>query len=260
MSETRPEAVDPEGGASPGSLSPRRPPGASTVAEPAIVASDLRKVYTSGPEPVEAVAGVDLVVERGEFVAVVGPSGCGKTTLLNCLAGLDEPTDGTVRVDGQEIAAMDDDARTRARAQRMGFVFQTTNLLPALTARENAELPLLLDGWDPAEAADRAREALADVGLEDRADHRPGELSGGQRQRVALARSLVNDPAIVWADEPTGDLDGETARDVLDLIQDLHASQGLTIVAVTHDAALSKRADRVLEMEAGSLVGGGRGR
>jgi putative ABC transport system ATP-binding protein len=230
------------------------------LADPAVEARDLRKIYRSGPEPVEAVAGVDLVVERGTFLAIVGPSGCGKTTLLNCLSGLDEPTSGTVRVDGEAIASLDDDARTRARAERMGFVFQSTNLLPALTARENAELPLLLDGADPAEAADRAREALADVGLADRADHRPGELSGGQRQRVALARSLVNDPAIVWADEPTGDLDGETARDVLDLLGELHASQDLTIVAVTHDPALSKRADRVVEMEAGQLVGGRGGR
>jgi ABC-type lipoprotein export system ATPase subunit len=179
------------------------------MAEATIVARQVHKTYRTGKIEVHALQGVDLSIAQGEMVAVMGPSGCGKTTLLNCLSGLDDVDAGEIRIEGVSLNQMGDRARTTYRARHMGFVFQTFNLLPVLTAVENVELPLLVSGVRPGEARRRAQAALGQVGLADRADHRPAELSGGQRQRATIARALANEPAIVWADEPTGNL---TAR------------------------------------------------
>jgi putative ABC transport system ATP-binding protein len=184
----------------------------------------------------------------------MGPSGCGKTTLLNCLSGLDEFDEGEVLIEGTDIRQMSDRRRTAYRAARMGFVFQTYNLLPVITAVENVELPLLVSGIAPAEARRRAITALERVDLGNRAHHRPAELSGGQRQRVTIARSLVNDPAIVWADEPTGNLDSKSAQDIIDLMRQLNQSQEQTFVIVTHDAAIGAQCDRIVRMQDGLIV------
>ncbi len=222
--------------------------------QPIIQATDVHKTYRSGKIAVHALRGIDIAIDPGEMVAVMGPSGCGKTTMLNCLSGLDEVDDGQVYIDGEDLLAMNDRRRTRYRAENMGFVFQTFNLLPVITAVENVELPLLVSGVRPADARRRALEALAQVGLGDRADHRPAELSGGQRQRVAVARALVNDPAIVWADEPTGNLDSKSAEEVLALMRSLNQEQGQTFVIVTHDAAIGDSCDRVIRMQDGEVV------
>jgi putative ABC transport system ATP-binding protein len=184
----------------------------------------------------------------------MGPSGCGKTTLLNCLSGLDTFDDGDVRIEGTSLAVLSDRQRTAYRGRRMGFVFQFYNLLPVLSAVENVELPLLVARVAAGEARQRARDALALVGLADRASHLPEQLSGGERQRVTIARSLVNDPAIVWADEPTGDLDSEMAQDIVDLMRRLNRERGLTFVIVTHDIAVGRRADRIVRMLDGRVV------
>ncbi len=220
---------------------------------PIVLAQGIRKVYRSGPVEVNALDGVDLAILRGEMVAVMGPSGCGKTTLLNCLSGLDDLTGGRVAIEGRELGAMSDDARTRYRADRMGFIFQSYNLLPVLTAAENVELPLLVRGADPAVAREKAIGALRIVGLEPRAAHKPAELSGGQQQRVTIARSLVNDPAIVWADEPTGNLDTRTGLDILGIMKRLNAERGQTYVVVTHDPRLAAECHRIVHMENGRL-------
>ena len=217
-----------------------------------LVAEDVRKVYRSVAEPVEALRGLDLTVRRGEFVAVMGPSGSGKTTLLNCLSGLDSIDGGRVLVEGDDLHRMSDAKRTVHRAKKMGFVFQAFNLIPVFTAVENVELPLLLAGSDPAEARRRAGETLERVGLGDRTNHRPNELSGGEQQRVTIARALAGRPAIVWADEPTGNLDSETAGTVMDLLRELN-SQGLTLVLVTHDAAIGATAGRIIRMRDGQI-------
>src|SRR4051794_34398261 len=195
-----------------------------------INAQQVIKTYDTGSTRVQALRGIDFAVERGEMVAVMGPSGCGKTTLLNCLSGLDNIDAGQIWLEGKDVAEMKDKVRTEYRARRMGFVFQVYNLLPVLSAVENIELPLLVSGVKPKDARQKAMRALATVDLEQWADHRPAELSGGQRQRVTIARSLVNDPAIIWADEPTGALDSKTASEIMDLIRDLNQRIGLTIV------------------------------
>ncbi len=218
-----------------------------------VEARGVVKVYRTGALEVPALQGVDLVIHRGEMVAVMGPSGCGKTTLLNCLSGLDDIDRGSVHVAGREITSMKDAERTAFRARSMGFIFQSYNLLPVLTAAENVELPLLVGGVDPRSARKRALEALASVGLRERADHKPTELSGGQQQRVTIARSLVNDPAIVWADEPTGNLDTKTGREVLDIMHRLNRERGQTYVIVTHDPALAATCDRIIHMESGLM-------
>jgi putative ABC transport system ATP-binding protein len=218
-----------------------------------VEARDVRKTYR-GKVAVPALNGVDLVVEAGEMVAIMGPSGCGKTTLLNCLSGLDRFDGGDVLIEGVSLAEMSDRARTEHRAHRMGFVFQFYNLIPVLTAAENVELPLLVSGSSSKEARSRAVEALSMVGLRDRAAHLPEELSGGERQRVTIARSLVNEPAIVWADEPTGDLDSEKAFEVVDLIRTLNEERGLTFVIVTHDIAVGRATDRIVRMLDGRVV------
>ncbi|HST38565.1 MAG TPA: ABC transporter ATP-binding protein [Conexibacter sp.] len=217
-------------------------------------ARDVRKSYDTGRLRVEALRGVDLTLRRGEVVAVMGPSGCGKTTLLNCLSGLDEIDAGELEIEGTSLASMSDRQRTDYRARRMGFVFQFYNLIPVLTAVENVELPLLVGRVRGAEARRRARAALALVGLEERAAHRPDELSGGERQRVTIARALVNDPTIVWADEPTGDLDSENAAEIVALMRRLNEERGLTFLIVTHDLEVGRRADRIVHMRDGRVV------
>ena len=220
-------------------------------------ATGVRKTYRTGAAEVVALADVDLTVVQGEFVAVMGPSGSGKTTLLNCLSGLDDIDHGTVVIDGIDISAMSDAKRTEHRALRMGFIFQSFNLIPVFTAAENVELPLLLGGRKAVEARDRARTMLDRVGLGSRHDHRPNELSGGEQQRVAVARALVNEPALVWADEPTGNLDSQTAATVLDLLAEVHGD-GRSIVIVTHDAAIGRATSRLVRVQDGAIVADGR--
>jgi putative ABC transport system ATP-binding protein len=218
-----------------------------------VEARNVVKAYR-GKVAVPALNGVDLVVDQGEMVAIMGPSGCGKTTLLNCLSGLDRFDSGDVLIEGESLADMSDRARTDHRARRMGFVFQFYNLIPVLTAVENVELPLLVGGIATKEARRRAEGALAMVGLEDRCGHVPEELSGGERQRVTIARSLVNEPALVWADEPTGDLDSEMAAEVVALMRSLNLERGLTFVIVTHDIAVGRATDRIVRMLDGRVV------
>ncbi|MCL6649925.1 MAG: ABC transporter ATP-binding protein [Chloroflexi bacterium] len=223
-------------------------------AAPVIEARDLWRIYRQGAITVPALRGVSLTIRAGEMVAIMGPSGCGKTTLLNCLAGLDEPDAGEVWIEGVPLRALSDDQRTLHRARRMGFVFQTHNLLPVLSALENVELPMLLAGMSARKARQRAREALAAVQLADRLDHRPAQLSGGQQQRVAIARAIATAPAIVWADEPTGNLDSESAATVLALFQRLNRERGQTLVIVTHAREVSARCDRVIRMSDGQIL------
>lgn len=220
-----------------------------------VAASSVVKTYDTGSTTVQALKGIDFSVRRGEMVGVMGPSGCGKTTLLNCLSGLDDVTEGVITIEGENIADMGDKKRTNYRALRMGFIFQVYNLLPVLSAVENVELPLLVANVRPGEARRRAEEALDQVGLREWANHRPAELSGGQRQRVTIARSLVNDPAIVWADEPTGALDSASASDIMMLLKQLNKEHGLTIVLVTHDHGVGNMCDRIVRMRDGEIVG-----
>ena len=220
-----------------------------------VEAHDLDKTYTAGGAMVHALRGVDLSISRGEMLAVMGPSGCGKTTLLNCLSGLDEFDGGEVFVAGESISGMSERRRTRFRAERMGFIFQTYNLIPVLSGVENVELPLLVAGARPKEARERALSAMDMVGLADQANKPPNEMSGGQQQRVTVARSLVNEPAIVWADEPTGALDSETSKEIVDLLVVLNREQGHTFVLVTHDATVARRAHRIVRMRDGRVEG-----
>lgn len=222
-----------------------------------IAAHQIHKTFRNGKIEVHALRGVDLAVAQGEMVAIMGPSGCGKTTLLNCISGLDDFDSGEVTIEGVDLRSMNDRTRTTYRAQRMGFVFQTFNLLPVITAVENVELPLLVSGVKPSEARQRALAALGQVGLSDRSHHRPAELSGGQRQRVTIARALVNNPAIVWADEPTGNLDSKAAEDVLHLMRQLNQERGQTLVIVTHDAEIGNLCDRIVRMQDGQIVDDG---
>ena len=214
-------------------------------------ATGVRKVYHSGTE-VEALSKVDLDVARGEMVAIVGPSGSGKTTLLNCLSGLERIDEGEILIDGTDLATMKDDPRTEFRARSMGFVFQAFNLLPVLSAVENVEIPMLLIGTGAREARRRAVETLEQVGLAPRADHRPDQLSGGEQQRVAVARALVHQPAVVWADEPTGNLDSESSASVMALFRSLN-KDGQTIVMVTHDQRIAAQASRTIAMRDGRI-------
>lgn len=219
-----------------------------------IQATGVRKTYDTGKVRVDALRGVDLCIERGEMVAVMGPSGCGKTTLLNVLSGLDDVTGGEVVIDGALIHEMSDKKRTRYRAEKMGFVFQSYNLLPVLSVVENVELPLLVSGVKMGQARTRAAETLELVNLSEEGDKRPAELSGGQQQRVAIARALVNEPAIVWGDEPTGNLDSETSGGIMDLLCRLNKEKSQTFVLVTHDLAVGRRANRILRMADGEIV------
>lgn len=215
---------------------------------------NLKKVYNKGePNEVRAVDGVNLEVRKGELVAIMGPSGSGKTTLLNCISGIDEATSGEILVAGEDLQKMKDKKKTNYRARNMGFIFQTFNLIPVLNAVENVEMPLLVTGIHAKEARERAMEMLKVVGLDDRAHHKPSELSGGQVQRVTVARSLVHKPAIVWADEPTGNLDRKTAFQVFDLMLKLNEQYKETFVVVTHDEEIAERTQKIIQMESGKI-------
>jgi putative ABC transport system ATP-binding protein len=220
---------------------------------PILVATDVTKTYRTGAETVVALRDIDLVVAAGEFVAVMGPSGSGKTTMLNCLSGLDEIDAGAVEVDGRDLGAMSDADRTKHRASTMGFIFQAFNLIPVFSSTENVELPLLLAGVPAKQARAAAQKTLARVGLGHRLNHRPSELSGGEQQRVTIARALAGQPKIVWADEPTGNLDSETAGQVMELLHELHR-EGLTLMLVTHDQDIGATAGRRIEVRDGSIV------
>jgi putative ABC transport system ATP-binding protein len=227
--------------------------GARPAARPPVLQLEgVRRTFHIGAEPVEALGGVSLTVERGEWVAVVGPSGCGKSTLLNLLGAVDQPSAGRVLVDGEDVGRMRDREATAFRLRRVGFVFQRFYLLPVLTARENVELPMSEAGVGKVERRARARELLAYVGLAGRENHRPAQLSGGEQQRVAIARALANRPALLLADEPTGELDARTGRDVIDLLGRLNAD-GTTLVVVTHDDTMARAARRVVHMRDGRV-------
>jgi putative ABC transport system ATP-binding protein len=221
--------------------------------ESILVAESVRKVYRSGSDAVVALHDLDLTVAEGEFLAVMGPSGSGKTTLLNCVSGLDEVDGGRVLVDGLSIHELSDKDRTKHRAKEMGFIFQAFNLIPVFTVTENVELPLLLAGMKEHEARERARATLERVGLGHRLDRRPPELSGGEQQRVAIARALAGRPRIVWADEPTGNLDSEMAAKVIELLGELH-EEGLSLILVTHDPTVAAHADRLITVRDGRIV------
>jgi putative ABC transport system ATP-binding protein len=233
---------------------PPASPATPAAADAMVLASAVAKVYDTGRVKVNALRGVDLTIRRGEMVAIMGPSGCGKTTLLNCLSGLDSISGGDVLIEGVSLKSMSDRERTRYRARRMGFVFQFYNLLAVLTAAENVEMPLLLTGVPGKEARRRALATLELVGLRERSDQRPAELSGGERQRVTIARALVNEPAIVWADEPTGDLDSTNAEEIINLMCRLNQERGVSFALVTHDINIGRRAHRIVRMMDGEIV------
>jgi putative ABC transport system ATP-binding protein len=215
--------------------------------------SDVHRTYDMGREKVRALDGVSMKVERGEYLAVMGPSGSGKSTLMNIIGCLDTPTEGSYRLQGREIASMDDDMLAEVRNGEIGFIFQTFNLLPRADALGNVELPLLYSGARGEERTSRAERALQAVGLADRKHHKPNEMSGGQRQRVAIARALVNDPAILLADEPTGNLDSATGAEIMDLFDRLHDA-GNTIILVTHEEDLARRTARIVRLRDGRIV------
>lgn len=219
----------------------------------------INKTYRRGNQPVPVLLGVDLEIEAGDYVSLMGPSGSGKSTLLNLIAGIDKPTSGTLLIDGVDIAALPDDDLAAWRAGNVGFVFQFYNLMPVLNAFENVELPLLLTDLNKAERREHVETALTMVGLADRMDHYPNELSGGQQQRVAIARALITDPTLIVADEPTGDLDRQSADDVLNLLDRLNNELGKTIVMVTHDPKCAARAKRLVHLEKGVLLDGSGG-
>jgi putative ABC transport system ATP-binding protein len=221
---------------------------------PVVIGQDVWKVYGTGDTAVTALRGIDIEIAQGEMLAIMGPSGCGKTTFLNCFSGLDEVSRGKVTLEGVDLQSMNDRAKSDYRARRVGFVFQAYNLLPVLSATENVEMPLLIGGVPGKEARERARAMLTELGLGDRLDRRPSELSGGQQQRVSLARALVGHPAIVWADEPTGNLDEGDSHQVTALLRHLNKTYQQTIVVVTHDASVAGECDRTLHMRDGRFV------
>ncbi|MFC7224540.1 ABC transporter ATP-binding protein [Halalkalicoccus sp. GCM10025322] len=225
----------------------------ATAEAVAVALEDVTRTYTIG-EPINALDGVSLSIPRGSYTAIMGPSGSGKSTLMNLVGCLDRPTAGTVRIDGRDVTGLSDRERTALRGRSIGFVFQTFNLMPRLSALENVALPLVFQGTSRSERHERARSLLGRVGLEDRADHRPNQLSGGQRQRVAIARALANDPAMLLADEPTGNLDTETGARILGLFQQLH-EEGHTVVMVTHERAVAEHAERIVRMIDGTVEG-----
>ena len=215
---------------------------------------DLNKEFHLGDIIVPALRGINFQVKKGEFLVIMGPSGSGKSTLLNMIGGLDNPTSGKVYINGQDISQMSDAALTDLRAREIGFVFQFYNLVPVLTALENVELPLMVAGVSDKESRKRATELLGLVGLGDRLHHRPDELSGGQRQRVSIARAIANDPAIVLADEPTGDVDTKTGDEILDLMHDLNRNLGTTLIVITHDPAVAEHCDRLVRIVDGQIA------
>jgi putative ABC transport system ATP-binding protein len=223
------------------------------VSELVIAIRDLTRMYQMGAEEVHALRGVSLEIRRNEYVAIMGPSGSGKSTLMNLIGCLDTPTSGEYWLNGQEVSRMPDDALARVRNREIGFVFQTFNLLPRASALQNVELPLVYGGVPARVRRERAKTALSRVGLADRMDHRPNELSGGQRQRVAIARALVNEPAILLADEPTGNLDSTTSEEIMRVFETLHA-QGQTVIMVTHEADIAAHAARVVTLRDGRVA------
>jgi putative ABC transport system ATP-binding protein len=227
----------------------------STQSEPVLIRlQQVGKTYYRGKEPIEVLKDLDLEMPEGAFEALMGPSGSGKSTLLNLIAGLDSPSSGTITVSGEDLGRMSEAKRAKWRSQNVGFIFQTYNLLPVLTAAENVELPLLLTSVAGSERRTRALTALRIVGLEDRANHRPDQLSGGQQQRVAIARAIVTDPKIIVADEPTGDLDRQSADQILELLARLNHELKKTIVMVTHDPAAAARANIIRRLDKGALT------
>ena len=216
-------------------------------------AQNVKKIYASGAIKIEALRGINLEVKTCEMIAIMGPSGCGKTTLLNCLSGLDDLTEGEVTIDGVNIHKMSDNKKSEFRAKKMGFIFQSYNLLPVLTALENVELPLLVSHVEEKTAKQKAVETLALVGLEEWKNLKPSELSGGQQQRVAIARSLANNPSIVWADEPTGNLDTDNSLEIINLLRKLNREIGLTLIVVTHDQNIANQTDRIVMMRNGVI-------
>ncbi len=224
------------------------------MSEIVISTSNLHKTYVSKDIKVHALKGLNISINEGEIVGVMGPSGCGKTTLLNCLSGLDTIDEGNILIQGKSLNQLNDDQLSEFRAKRMGFVFQTYNLLPVLTAVENVELPLLVSGNSSKDARSKAIEKLKEVDLENQLHQLPGELSGGQRQRVTIARALVNDPAIVWADEPTGNLDSENEEQIMDLLIKMNKENNQTFVIVTHSDYVGGRANRIISMKDGEVV------
>ncbi|MDE2969758.1 MAG: ABC transporter ATP-binding protein [Chloroflexota bacterium] len=226
---------------------------------PVVVARDVHKTYGTGEVQVHVLKGVSLDIARGEMVAIMGPSGGGKTTLLNCLSGLDDVDSGTITIGGSDLSQMKDSEKTRFRATKMGYIFQAFNLLPVLTALENVEMPLLISGFPPKESREKARTALDLVGLSDRSGHYPSQMSGGQQQRVTIARALVNQPEIVWADEPTGNLDSETAAEVMGLLTRLNRELNNTFVIITHSDAVAELSHRTVRMMDGLIVDHGTG-
>ncbi|MDR1768749.1 MAG: ABC transporter ATP-binding protein [Propionibacteriaceae bacterium] len=256
---SRPSPADPGTGAAPAADAAsdgaaQAPAGGATpVGRPIVEIAGLTKTYGKGEAEVTALDGVDLVVEEGTFVAVMGPSGCGKSTLLNLLGGLDTPTAGEVAIAGEKLSGLSDDQITELRRRRIGFVFQFFNLIPVLTATENASLPLRLDGDRQADA--KARQWLTQVGLGERLDNRPDQLSGGQQQRVAVARALSTDPALILADEPTGNLDSKSATEIAQLLAEVSQRWGRTVLMVTHDPRIASFAHRLVLMRDGRIVG-----
>jgi putative ABC transport system ATP-binding protein len=228
---------------------------ALATARPLIQLEAITKIYDSGENAVQALCGIDLAIDRGVFGAIIGPSGSGKSTLMHILGCLDSPTDGQYWLDGQDVASLSARQLAKIRNQKLGFVFQTFNLLPRATVWKNVELPLLYAGLSSGDRRERAMAALERVGLGNRAKHRPGELSGGQRQRVAIARALVNEPSLILADEPTGNLDSKTGSDIIRIFEEL-ATAGQTIILVTHDPAIAARTQRRIKIVDGLIVDG----
>ena len=235
-------------------MTEKPPPTTTNGQQPVAELRSVRKTYykADGSVLVEALAGVDLQIDPGEYLAVMGASGSGKSTLMNILGCLDRATAGSYRLDGRDVSAMDDDELSRVRRERIGFVFQAFNLISQLSSVENVEVPLFYQGLPRAQRHERALARIAQVGLADRGLHRPSELSGGQQQRVAIARALVNDPAVIMADEPTGNLDTKTGLAILELLAELHQS-GMTIIVVTHDERVADRCERIIRLSDGFI-------
>ncbi|MFE7525540.1 ABC transporter ATP-binding protein [Kitasatospora sp. NPDC057542] len=227
---------------------------ADTTTQPMVAVTDLRRSFGTGERAVHALRGVSFTVGRGELTALKGRSGSGKTTLLNLVGGLDTPTGGSIALDGIDLAGLDEDGRLALRRERIGFVFQSFGLIPMLTAAENVGVPMRLRKAPAAEREERAHTLLALVGLADHANQRPGELSGGQQQRVAIARALANEPSLIIADEPTGQLDSETGRSIMELLRAVVRSEGVTVLVATHDPTLMELADRVIEVRDGRII------